>query len=75
MAYGQYADFKNMEDCLSLFATPTKCHVQNAPIHAQMELIEIQENLLLKFKFEDVELCDFYQKYQKMTIFRSLENS
>lgn len=28
-----------------------------------MELIEIQENSLLKSKFEDVELCDFYKKY------------
>ncbi|KAJ0181964.1 hypothetical protein K1T71_002686 [Dendrolimus kikuchii] len=58
-----FSDFKNMEDCFSLFATPTKCNVQNAPIHLQMELIEIQENSLLKSKFEGVELCDFYKKY------------
>jgi hypothetical protein len=59
----RFSDFKNMEDCFSLFATPTKSNVQNAPIHLQMELIEIQENSLLKSKFEDVELCDFYKKY------------
>ncbi|CAK1586690.1 unnamed protein product [Parnassius mnemosyne] len=40
----RFSDFKNMEDCFSLFATPTKYSVQNAPIHLQMELIEIQEN-------------------------------
>ncbi|GBP25950.1 hypothetical protein EVAR_84508_1 [Eumeta japonica] len=28
-----------------------------------MELIEIQENSLLKSKFEAVELCDFYKNY------------
>ncbi|GBP41690.1 General transcription factor II-I repeat domain-containing protein 2 [Eumeta japonica] len=59
----RFSDFKNMEDCFNLFATPTKSNVQNAPIHLQMELIEIQENSLLKSKFEDVELCDFYKKY------------
>lgn len=59
----RFSDFKNMEDCFSLFATPTKCNVQNAPIHLQMELIEIQENSILKSKLEDVELCDFYKKY------------
>ncbi|XP_056637725.1 general transcription factor II-I repeat domain-containing protein 2-like [Diorhabda sublineata] len=58
----RFSDFKNMEECFNLFATPTKCNVQNAPIHLQMELIEIQENSLLKSKFEDVELCDFYKK-------------
>ncbi|KAH1028340.1 hypothetical protein HUJ05_001701 [Dendroctonus ponderosae] len=40
----RFSDFKNMEDCFSLFATPTKYNVQNAPIHIQMGLIEIQEN-------------------------------
>ncbi|GBP86746.1 General transcription factor II-I repeat domain-containing protein 2 [Eumeta japonica] len=59
----RFRDFKNMEDCFNLFATPTKSNVQNAPIHFQMELIEIQENSLLKSKFEDVELCNFYKKY------------
>ncbi|CAK1593253.1 unnamed protein product [Parnassius mnemosyne] len=59
----RFSDFKNMEDCFSLFVTPIKYNVQNAPIHLQMELIEIQENSLLKYKFEDVELCDFYKKY------------
>ncbi|CAK1600467.1 unnamed protein product [Parnassius mnemosyne] len=59
----RFSDFKNMEDCFSLFATPTKYNVQNAPIHLEMELIEIQENSLLKSKFEHVELCDFYKKY------------
>lgn len=29
----------------------------------KMELIEIQENSLLKSKFEDVDLCDFSKKY------------
>lgn len=51
-----------MEDCFSLFASPTKCNVQNALIHLQMELIEDQEKSLLKFKFVDVKLCDFYKK-------------
>ncbi|XP_056648658.1 general transcription factor II-I repeat domain-containing protein 2B-like [Diorhabda sublineata] len=59
----RFSDFKNMEECFNLFAAPTKCNVQNAPIHLQMELIEFQENSLLKSKFEDVELCDFYKKY------------
>ncbi|GBP50308.1 General transcription factor II-I repeat domain-containing protein 2 [Eumeta japonica] len=57
------SDFKNMQDCFNLFATPTKSNVQNAPIHLQKELMEIQDNSLLKSKFENVELCDFYKKY------------
>ncbi|CAK1584105.1 unnamed protein product [Parnassius mnemosyne] len=36
----RFIDFKNMEDCSSLFATPPKYNVQNAPIHLQMELIK-----------------------------------
>ncbi|GBP17294.1 General transcription factor II-I repeat domain-containing protein 2 [Eumeta japonica] len=59
----RFSDFKNMEDCFNLLATSIKSNVQNAPIHLQMELIEIQENSLLKSKFEDMELCDFYEKY------------
>ncbi|GBP73831.1 General transcription factor II-I repeat domain-containing protein 2 [Eumeta japonica] len=58
----RFSDFENMEDLFNLFATPTKSNVQNAPIHLQMELIEIQKNSLLKSKFEDVELCDFCKK-------------
>ncbi|GBP48529.1 General transcription factor II-I repeat domain-containing protein 2 [Eumeta japonica] len=50
----RFSDFKNMEDCFNLFATPTKSNVQNASIHLQMELIETRENSLLKSKFEDV---------------------
>ncbi|GBP48854.1 General transcription factor II-I repeat domain-containing protein 2 [Eumeta japonica] len=76
----RFSDFKNMEDCFNLFTTPTKSNVQNAPIHLeyakQMEFIEIQENSLLKSKFEDVELCDFYKNTsKKKTIFRNLGNS
>ncbi|GBP41611.1 General transcription factor II-I repeat domain-containing protein 2 [Eumeta japonica] len=37
-----------------------------------MELIEIQENSLLKSKFEDVELCDFYKKYHEEDHFPQL---
>ncbi|GBP18082.1 General transcription factor II-I repeat domain-containing protein 2 [Eumeta japonica] len=59
----RFSDFKNMEDCFNLFSTSTKRNVQNAPIHLQMELIEIQEKSLQKAKFEDVELWDFYKKY------------
>ncbi|GBP90522.1 General transcription factor II-I repeat domain-containing protein 2 [Eumeta japonica] len=59
----RFSDFKDMEDCFNLFASPTKSNVQNTPTHLQMELIEIQEKSFLKSKFEDVELCDFYKKY------------
>ncbi|GBP89845.1 General transcription factor II-I repeat domain-containing protein 2 [Eumeta japonica] len=58
----RFNDFKNMEDCFNLFTTPTKSNVQNDPIHLQIGLIEIQENSILKSKFEDVELCDFHKK-------------
>ncbi|XP_057660718.1 general transcription factor II-I repeat domain-containing protein 2-like [Diorhabda carinulata] len=37
----RFSDFKNMKECFNLFATPSKCNEQNAPIHLQMELIEI----------------------------------
>ncbi|GBP68763.1 General transcription factor II-I repeat domain-containing protein 2 [Eumeta japonica] len=65
----RFSDSKNMEDCFNLFATPIKSNVQSAPIHLQMELIEIQENSLLKSKFEDVELCNFYTKYPEKAYF------
>ncbi|CAK1582675.1 unnamed protein product [Parnassius mnemosyne] len=66
----RFSDFKNIEDCFSLFATPTKCNIQIAPIHLQMELIEIQENSLLKSKFEDLRkfarrlICAFGSTYK-----------
>ncbi|CAH4033220.1 unnamed protein product [Pieris brassicae] len=47
----RFSDFKNMEDCFSLFAT-TKCTKCSNTL--TKELIEIQENSLLKFKLEDV---------------------
>ncbi|GBO98436.1 General transcription factor II-I repeat domain-containing protein 2 [Eumeta japonica] len=34
----RFSDFKNMEDCFNLFATPTKSNVKNATIHLQMDL-------------------------------------
>ncbi|CAG9793543.1 unnamed protein product [Diatraea saccharalis] len=55
----RFSDFRNMGVCFNLFATPTKSNVQNAPIHLQMKLIEIQENSLQTSKFEDVELFLF----------------
>ncbi|XP_065642155.1 general transcription factor II-I repeat domain-containing protein 2B-like [Hydra vulgaris] len=58
-----FSYLKKMEDCFNLFDTPTKSNIRNAPIHLQMELIEIQENLLLKSKFEDVELCNFEEDH------------
>ncbi|GBP56500.1 General transcription factor II-I repeat domain-containing protein 2A [Eumeta japonica] len=68
----RFSDFKNMEDCFNLFATTTKSNVQNDPIYFQIELIEIQENSLLKSKFEDVELSDFYKKYLEEDYFSQL---
>ncbi|GBP05056.1 General transcription factor II-I repeat domain-containing protein 2A [Eumeta japonica] len=68
----RFSDFKNIEVCFNLIATPTKSNVQNAPIHLQMESIEIQENSHLQSKFEDVELCDLYKKYLEEDHFTQL---
>ncbi|GBP09708.1 General transcription factor II-I repeat domain-containing protein 2B [Eumeta japonica] len=38
-----------------------------------MELIEVQEDSILKSKFEDLELCDFYKKYLEEDHFLQLE--
>lgn len=59
----RFSDFENMDSYFTLFTTPMKSDVEKAPIHLQMELIELQEDTHLKSKFEDVELSDFYGKY------------
>lgn len=57
------ADFKNMESNFSLFTIPTESNVEKAPSYLQMELIELQQDIRVKRKFEDVELLDFYKTY------------
>ena len=56
------ADLKNQES-LSLFTIPIGTDIDKAPAPLQMELIELQEDMRLKRKFEDVELLDFYKTY------------
>lgn len=59
----RFSDFKNMDSTFNIFANPCKCSVEDAPLHLQMELIELQEDSYLKSKFDDVELSEFYRTY------------
>lgn len=52
-----------MDKTFSIFAIPRKCNVNDAPLHLQMELIQLQEYSYLKSKYDDVELSEFYRKH------------
>lgn len=69
----RFSDFKNMED--SIYFLLQQKVMYKMLQYLQMELIEIQENSLLKSKFEDVRSCAISTKNVSKTIFRSLENS
>ena len=46
-----------------MFTTPTKCEVEKVPENLQLEVIELQEDLILKSKYDEVELSEFYKSY------------
>ena len=63
-----------MELDFTLFALTFKTNVNNAPENLQMELINLQYNINLKQKFQDVHLVNFYSyfpidKYPQVRIF------
>ncbi|XP_051784546.1 general transcription factor II-I repeat domain-containing protein 2-like [Erpetoichthys calabaricus] len=77
----RFCDFKNQEANLQIFSCPFDVDVELAPLSLQMELIELQENLVLKSKFNDIELLDFYKnyfpwdKFPKLTAFAEKNDS
>ena len=59
----RFGDFRTQETNLSIFSSPFYTDIEDAPALLQMELIELQEDLNLKAKFQDVELGTFYSKH------------
>ena len=51
-----FIDFRREETSLSIFSPPFHGDVEGVPVHLQMELIEPQEDLDLKVKFQDIHI-------------------
>lgn len=59
----RFAYLEKLEEIFNIFTCPFDVDVSSAPENLQLELIELQSNTEIKYKFESTELIDFYKKY------------
>ncbi|KII67030.1 General transcription factor II-I repeat domain-containing protein 2 [Thelohanellus kitauei] len=71
----RFIDFQNKDLAFTIFARPLDVDINCVPEHLQMELIELQADLVIKSKFNHIDLIDFYkfclteEKYKNLRIF------
>ena len=65
-----FEDFHKMNEMeFPIFNNPFNFETSQAPVHLQMELIDLQSDSILKEKFKEVDVLTFYTQY-----FKSLDN-
>ncbi|XP_058389185.1 general transcription factor II-I repeat domain-containing protein 2-like isoform X2 [Diceros bicornis minor] len=57
----RFSDFKLYENKLILFSSPFSININNVNEELQMEVIELQYNTILKAKYDDVGIPEFYK--------------
>ena len=67
----RFQDFFALEKEFTLFSTPMSVNVQSASVEFQMELLDIQCDTLMKEKYAEVNVPEFYQyvseeRFQKL---------
>lgn len=69
----RYNDFKELENVFSLFIGPFSFEVENAPTSIQLELIDLQNDSVLKDKYKEVGIPKIYsylgEKYPEIKKF------
>jgi len=61
----RFNDFKALEPHFQLFATPFAVEIENIAEELQMELVDLQCDSILKQKYSDVGILEFYQFVSK----------
>jgi hypothetical protein len=59
----RFQDFRAQERTLNVVTNPLSVNVMETPADLQMEIIDLQCDAVLKIKFDEVSLLEFYQKY------------
>ncbi|KAL4705111.1 hypothetical protein ACJJTC_009742 [Scirpophaga incertulas] len=66
----RFEDFHKMNEMeFPILSNPFNFEASQAPVHLQMELIDVQSDSILKEKFKEVNALTFYTQY-----FKSLDN-
>jgi len=55
-----FHEFQAMEPRFSLFSTPYSVDVESVPVELQMTLVELQCDTILKQKYTEIGIPDFY---------------
>ncbi|CAI6373752.1 unnamed protein product [Macrosiphum euphorbiae] len=71
----RFSDFKANEIYFNLFSIPFSLPVEDVPENMQIEIIDLQNNKVLKEKYNYVELSIFYSKYINTETYRNLRNN
>ena len=70
----RFQDFRKNQPSFLIFATPFSEDINILPANLQMECIELQSDIQLKEKFDNVSLMDFYKIYVPREKYPSLHN-
>ncbi|KAF0708047.1 general transcription factor II-I repeat domain-containing protein 2-like, partial [Aphis craccivora] len=71
----KFSDFKANETYFNLFSIPFSLPVEDVPEIMQMDIIDLQNNKVLKEKYNNVELSIFYSKYINTETYPNLRNN
>jgi len=71
----RFLDFKANEKLFNLFSIPFSLSVEDVPENMQMEIVDLQNNTILKEKYNNVELSIFYSKYIDTETYPNLRNN
>ncbi|CAI6366273.1 unnamed protein product [Macrosiphum euphorbiae] len=71
----RFSDFKANETYFNLFSIPFSLPVEDVPENMQIEIIDLQNNKVLKEKYNYVELSIFYSKYINTETYPNLRNN